>query len=74
MRLLRYLVLLSAIPGLLTAARTHETNPMSSQEDFEEGRRLYRLNCGVCHGMEGKTGRGARLAPAQPMMAPATST
>lgn len=62
MRLLQYVILFSAIPALLCAARTHETNPMSSPEDFEEGRRLYRINCGVCHGMEGKTGRGARLA------------
>ena len=35
---------------------------MRSPEDFAEGRRLYRIHCGVCHGMEGKTGRGARLA------------
>ena len=62
MRLLTSIALLAVIPALLTAARTHETNPMSSPEDFEEGRRLYRINCGVCHGMEGKTGRGARLA------------
>lgn len=38
---------------------------MSSAEDFEEGKRLYRINCGVCHGMEGRTGRGARLAGRQ---------
>lgn len=62
MRILTRIALLAAIPTLLTAARTHETNPMSSPEDFAEGRRLYRINCGVCHGMEGKTGRGARLA------------
>lgn len=35
---------------------------MSSAEDFQEGKRLYRINCGNCHGMEGTTGRGARLA------------
>ena len=35
---------------------------MSSAEDLQEGERLYRINCGVCHGMEGDTGRGARLA------------
>ena len=62
MRSLRYLVLLFALPLVLSAVRTHETNPMSSPKDFAEGKRLYRINCGVCHGMEGKTGRGARLA------------
>lgn len=44
------------------AARTHETNPFGSAEDLAEGKRMYRVNCGVCHGMEGKSGRGARLA------------
>ncbi len=62
MRLLQHLILLSAIPVVLLAARTSESNPMSSAEDFAEGKRLYRINCGVCHGMEGTTGRGARLA------------
>lgn len=62
MRHLRYFALLFGLPLILSAARTHEANPMSSAEDFEEGKRLYRINCGVCHGMEGTTGRGARLA------------
>lgn len=62
MRNLLNLAALLALPVLLTAARTHETNPMSSAEDFAEGRRLYRIHCGVCHGMDGNTGRGARLA------------
>ncbi len=44
------------------AAQHRESNPFSSAADLEEGRKLYRLNCGVCHGMEGRSGRGARLA------------
>ncbi len=62
MRALRFLVLLSAVAAALTAARTHETNPMSTPAEFDEGKKLYRIHCGVCHGMEGKTGRGSRLA------------
>ena len=46
-------------------AQHRETNPFDSAEDLAEGRRLYRLNCGVCHGMQGRTGRGARLAVRQ---------
>ena len=62
MRPSRCLVLLLFLPLVLGAARTSETNPMSAEEDFQEGQRLYRINCGNCHGMEGTTGRGARLA------------
>lgn len=62
MKSVRHLALLIAFPVLLVAARTHETNPMSTPEQLEAGKRLYRINCGVCHGMEGNTGRGARLA------------
>jgi putative heme-binding domain-containing protein len=52
-------ILLAALPA---AAQHDDRNPFSSKADFDEGMRLYRLNCGVCHGMEGKSGRGARLA------------
>ncbi len=54
--------LLTAFVAAAVAARTHDTNPMSSPEDFAEGKRLYRIHCGVCHGMQGTTGRGVRLA------------
>lgn len=43
-------------------AQHDDRNPFRSPADLEEGARLYRLNCGVCHGLEGKSGRGARLA------------
>ncbi len=62
MRMCLHFVLLAGLLGAQAATRTHEINPRSSPEDFQEGKRLYRINCGVCHGMEGKTGRGARLA------------
>ena len=43
-------------------AQHGEENPFDSHEALTEGRLLYRTNCGVCHGMEGRSGRGARLA------------
>jgi putative heme-binding domain-containing protein len=53
-------LLLGAILPL--AAQHDDRNPFSSRADLDEGAKLYRLNCGVCHGLEGKSGRGARLA------------
>lgn len=58
-------IALTVAAGVLAipiAAQHRDTNPFSSREDFHEGLLLYRTNCGVCHGMEGKSGRGARLA------------
>jgi putative heme-binding domain-containing protein len=43
-------------------AQTRTRNPYSSETDIAEGRRLYSFYCVFCHGMNGKTGRGARLA------------
>ena len=43
-------------------AQTHQQNPYSSAKDLEEGGKLYYLNCGVCHGLDGASGRGAKLA------------
>ena len=40
----------------------HDKNPFTSFEDIAEGRRLYRLDCVNCHGMDGASGRGTRLA------------
>jgi putative heme-binding domain-containing protein len=45
-------------------AQTRETNPYTSAKDVAEGRRLYSLFCVFCHGMDGASGRGARLATA----------
>ena len=43
-------------------AQSRETNPYTSAKDVAEGRRLYSLFCVFCHGMDGASGRGARLA------------
>ena len=58
---MRFAFLLLAL-ALPSAAQHDDRNPFSSKADLEEGARLFRLNCGVCHGMDGKSGRGARLA------------
>ncbi len=48
--------------ALPLAAQHTDRNPFSSPADMARGEKLYRMSCGVCHGMEGKSGRGARLA------------
>ncbi len=57
-----HLAALAAASALALSAQHADVNPFNSRQDLEEGMRLYRTSCGVCHGMEGKTGRGARLA------------
>jgi len=42
-------------------ANVPETNPYTSAEDLELGRRLYLGRCGHCHGQSGEGGRGAVL-------------
>jgi cytochrome c oxidase cbb3-type subunit III len=45
-------------------------NPYTSAADIERGARLFRNNCGVCHGPAGAGGRGAKLAQAKLQRAP----
>ena len=45
-------------------AQTRDSNPHASAQDVIEGRRLYSFFCVFCHGMDGASGRGARLASA----------
>ena len=57
---IRCLVLLLA--ASTSWAQSRDTNPYTSARDVAEGRRLYALFCVFCHGMDGASGRGARLA------------
>ncbi len=61
-RLLPHAAIAAFLSTFPTPAQQHQTNPFTSFEDIAEGRRLYRLDCVNCHGMEGASGRGARLA------------
>lgn len=44
------------------AAQSRDTNPFTSEKDLAEGKRFYRFYCINCHGTDGASGRGARLA------------
>jgi cytochrome c553 len=55
------LVILTLIACAL-GAQTRDTNPFTSAKDVAEGKRLYSFYCVFCHGMDGVSGRGARLA------------
>jgi len=61
-----FLLIRPSILLLLTTAigwaQVPDKNPFTKFEDMAEGRRLYRLDCVNCHGMDGKSGRGTRLA------------
>src|SRR5579872_6189594 len=69
---LRFLPLLLSL-WLFQAEPTFEIprqNPYTSAADVERGARLFRTNCGVCHGPAGAGGRGANLAQAKLRRAP----
>jgi len=54
-------ILLATLAISLTA-QTREANPFTTESDIAEGRRLYARYCVFCHGMDGASGRGAKLA------------
>ncbi|MBL8173814.1 MAG: c-type cytochrome [Bryobacterales bacterium] len=58
---MRLLLLVVGSVALLTA-QIRETNPFTSEKDLAEGKRFYRFYCINCHGTDGASGRGARLA------------
>jgi putative heme-binding domain-containing protein len=58
---MRTLVCLVSL-ALLAAAQSREKNPFQTEAAIAEGRRLYGFYCVFCHGMDGASGRGARLA------------
>ncbi|MFN7933992.1 MAG: c-type cytochrome [Bryobacteraceae bacterium] len=58
---MRVLLLLLGCAALLPA-QSRDTNPFTSAKDLAEGKRFYRFYCINCHGLDGASGRGARLA------------
>ncbi len=44
--------------------QTKESNPYTPESGADEGKRLYARYCVFCHGMDGASGRGAKLASA----------
>lgn len=56
--------LLAAILAASSYAQTRDSNPFTSEADIAEGKRLYARYCVFCHGMDGASGRGAKLASA----------
>ena len=39
-----------------------QTNPHTSADDVESGKRVFRVHCASCHGADGRGGRGSDLA------------
>lgn len=62
-RLLPVLLLAAAAAVPAAAQHGHATlsNPYTSADDVAAGGRIYRSHCAVCHGLEGKGGRGTDL-------------
>ena len=46
----------------LLPAQSRDKNPFTSEKDLADGKRYYRFYCINCHGLDGASGRGARLA------------
>jgi alcohol dehydrogenase (cytochrome c) len=59
---MRLAIVMLFCSAALLSAQTKETNPFTSEADVAEGKRLYSMYCVFCHGMDGASGRGARLA------------
>jgi len=48
--------------AMTLAAQTRDQNTFTSATAIAEGKRMYSFYCVNCHGMDGASGRGARLA------------
>jgi len=58
----RTLLLLAALAVPLAAQpKGGDVKPLTSPEDIEAGRKMYRSHCANCHGIDGTGGRGPNL-------------
>src|SRR5260370_28461863 len=69
--LLLFSLCVFAIPHSLLSAQAEKfSKPNVAAPDLAAGKRMFERHCSLCHGIDGKGGRGPNLNPAQLFRAP----